>query len=129
MSKQELQEAAYKSSGVTYEESLQWQTLQQDDLDDSYDDEGHPEGGEEGSPHRRQQNSATATTATMSHTGSSLYGRIGGEDGCRELCELFYDRVFADAEAAWFRNIFASSTKNEAVDNQVSRYAVLWIYL
>lgn len=47
----------------------------------------------------------------------SLYERIG-EDGLYQLSLLFYDRVFADQENVWFLNIFASSSKNEAVDNQ-----------
>lgn len=48
----------------------------------------------------------------------SLYERIGKEDGCRKLSELFYDSVFDDTEAIWFLNIFSSSTKQEAIDNQ-----------
>lgn len=47
----------------------------------------------------------------------SIYSRIG-ESGFRKLSELFYVRVFADKEAPWFLNIFASSTKAEAVENQ-----------
>jgi len=44
--------------------------------------------------------------------------RIGSEQGCRQLSQLFYDRVFADKLNPWFLQIFASSTKSEAVDNQ-----------
>lgn len=47
-----------------------------------------------------------------------MYERIGGEPGCRTLSKLFYDKVFDDKEAAWFLNIFSSSTKDEAIDNQ-----------
>mmetsp|Transcript_4553 Transcript_4553/g.9660 ORF Transcript_4553/g.9660 Transcript_4553/m.9660 type:complete len:177 (-) Transcript_4553:77-607(-) len=47
----------------------------------------------------------------------SIYERIGKEEGFYALSALFYDRVFDD-EAAWFRNIFSSSTKSEAIDNQ-----------
>jgi truncated hemoglobin YjbI len=47
----------------------------------------------------------------------SLYDRIGSE-GFYQLSTLFYNRVFADATNAWFINIFASSTKQEAIDNQ-----------
>jgi truncated hemoglobin YjbI len=49
----------------------------------------------------------------------SIYGRLG-EKGILELTTLFYDQVFQDdrVEAAWFLNIFSSSTKNEAIDNQ-----------
>lgn len=47
----------------------------------------------------------------------SIYDRIGKEEGFRKLSELFYDRVFDD-EATWFLNIFSSSTRREAVDNQ-----------
>lgn len=79
MSKQQLQEAAYESSGVSYEESLLAQNLQ-----------------------------------------PSLYQRIGQEPGFQALSQDFYDRVFRDKDAAWFLNIFSSSTKQEAVDNQVS---------
>lgn len=49
----------------------------------------------------------------------SIYHRIGKEEGCKKLSELFYQRVFDDHEAKWFLNIFSSSTKSEAVDNQV----------
>jgi len=35
-----------------------------------------------------------------------------------KLSQLFYDRVFDDNEAEWFLNIFSSSTKQEAVENQ-----------
>lgn len=48
----------------------------------------------------------------------SLYERIGQEDGFRLLSSLFYDQVFADKESAWFLNIFSSSTKAEAIENQ-----------
>lgn len=47
----------------------------------------------------------------------SLYDRLG-EDGFMELSSLFYDQVFADRDAQWFLNIFSSSTKKEAIDNQ-----------
>jgi hemoglobin len=47
----------------------------------------------------------------------SIYDRIG-EKGFRKLSERFYERVFADNDASWFLNIFSSSTKTEAVDNQ-----------
>jgi hypothetical protein len=42
-----------------------------------------------------------------------------GETGFEELSTLFYDRVFDDTEEAWFLNIFASSSKTEAIENQV----------
>jgi len=77
MSKIELQSAAYKKSGVSYEESLK---------------------------------------ATM--MSPSMYERIGKEDGFEQLSRLFYNRVFDDKEAQWFLNIFSSSTKQEAIDNQ-----------
>lgn len=47
----------------------------------------------------------------------SIYERLG-EDGLRALSQSFYDRVFADKEAAWFLSIFSSSTRTEAVENQ-----------
>jgi truncated hemoglobin YjbI len=47
----------------------------------------------------------------------SLYHRLG-EDGFMELSTLFYEQVFADKDAQWFLNIFSSSTKKEAIDNQ-----------
>ena len=47
-----------------------------------------------------------------------LYERIGREDGFYKLSELFYDRVFADTDETWFLNIFSSSTRQEAVENQ-----------
>jgi truncated hemoglobin YjbI len=48
----------------------------------------------------------------------SMYERMGTEEGCKELSRLFYNRVFDDSEASWFLNIFSSSTKKEAIDNQ-----------
>jgi truncated hemoglobin YjbI len=48
----------------------------------------------------------------------SMYERIGREDGFERLSQIFYDRVFADKDATWFLNIFSSSTKAEAVENQ-----------
>ena len=48
----------------------------------------------------------------------SIYERIGKEDGFIKLSQLFYDRVFDDKDASWFLNIFSSSTKQEAVENQ-----------
>jgi hemoglobin len=48
----------------------------------------------------------------------SIYERIGREEGFERLSQIFYDRVFADKDATWFLNIFSSSTKTEAVDNQ-----------
>jgi truncated hemoglobin YjbI len=47
----------------------------------------------------------------------SIYERIGA-DGFERLSQNFYDRVFADKDATWFLNIFSSSTKAEAVENQ-----------
>ena len=47
----------------------------------------------------------------------SLYERIG-EEGMRELSTRFYDKVFQDTEATWFLNIFSSSTRSEAIENQ-----------
>lgn len=48
----------------------------------------------------------------------SLYERIGREEGFLKLSQLFYDRVFDDKNQ-WFLGIFSSSTKSEAVENQV----------
>lgn len=42
-----------------------------------------------------------------------------GEKGFEELSTLFYNRVFDDKETQWFLNIFASSSKAEAIENQV----------
>jgi truncated hemoglobin YjbI len=50
-----------------------------------------------------------------------LYERLGKEEGIEELSTLFYNRVFdSDTKKAdpWFFNIFASSTKAEAIENQ-----------
>ena len=47
----------------------------------------------------------------------SLYERIGHE-GFVELSTKFYDKVFNDTDSAWFLNIFSSSTKREAIENQ-----------
>ena len=48
----------------------------------------------------------------------SIYERVGGQAGLRELSTLFYDKVFDDKEADWFVNIFSSSTRAEAIENQ-----------
>ena len=58
------------------------------------------------------------------HLQPSLFERLG-EDGFEELSSLFYDRVFADKGEVWFLNIFSSSTKSEAINNQVSFWSVL----
>lgn len=42
-----------------------------------------------------------------------------GEKGFEELSTLFYDRVFGDTDSGWFLSIFASSSKAEAIENQV----------
>ena len=34
----------------------------------------------------------------------SIFERLGREDGCKKLSELFYDRVFNDTETQWFLN-------------------------
>jgi truncated hemoglobin YjbI len=47
----------------------------------------------------------------------SLFERIG-EEGIRELSTRFYDKVFADKDNPWFLNIFSSSTRAEAIENQ-----------
>ena len=77
MSKFELQERAFKASGVTYEESLK-----------------------------------------VTQFVPSLYERLDKESGMESLSRLFYDRAFDDSENQWFLSIFASSTKEEAIDNQ-----------
>mmetsp|Transcript_11065 Transcript_11065/g.31807 ORF Transcript_11065/g.31807 Transcript_11065/m.31807 type:complete len:178 (-) Transcript_11065:162-695(-) len=48
----------------------------------------------------------------------NLFHRLGGTDGWELLSTLFYDRVFADKSNPWFLNIFASSSKAEAIENQ-----------
>ena len=51
----------------------------------------------------------------------NIYERLGKEEGIEELSTLFYNRVFdseTKKEAPWFYNIFASSTKTEAIENQ-----------
>ena len=48
----------------------------------------------------------------------SMYERLGYDNGCKLLSELFYNNVFNDKDNIQFLNIFASSTKNEAIDNQ-----------
>lgn len=46
----------------------------------------------------------------------NLYERLGHETFV-ELSTNFYDRVYGDEEA-WFRDIFANSTKESAIQNQ-----------
>ena len=50
----------------------------------------------------------------------TIYDRLGTE-GFEELSTLFYNRVFDDCDT-WFQSIFSSSTKKEAIENQVSQY-------
>lgn len=76
MSKFELQEKTFDTSGVSFSESQEASKLE-----------------------------------------PSLYSRLG-EDGFFELSSLFYSRVFEDSDAPWFLNIFASSSKSEAIENQ-----------
>lgn len=47
-----------------------------------------------------------------------LLERIGGPNGFHTLSTLFYNNVFSDAANPWFLGIFATSTKDEAIDNQ-----------
>lgn len=47
----------------------------------------------------------------------SMYDRLGIE-GFQELSTLFYHRVFDDDDPR-FQSIFSSSTKQEAIENQV----------
>lgn len=67
--------------------------------------------------HERSGVSHAESLMAIEELKPTIYDRIG-EDGFRELSQTFYDRVFADKEAVWFLNIFSSSTKAEAVDNQ-----------
>ena len=79
--------------------------------------------------HRHMSKQALQKTASersgVSHDEStqaefmqpSIYERIG-EAGLQELSTRFYDKVFADKDAAWFLNIFSSSTRAEAIENQ-----------
>jgi hypothetical protein len=55
----------------------------------------------------------------------SLYARLGTA-GFKELSTLFYNRVFDD-DQPWFLSIFSSSTKAEAIENQVSLAAVVLV--
>jgi truncated hemoglobin YjbI len=65
----------------------------------------------------RRSNCAVSPTMN-NQTEVKIFERIGLEEGCRQLSQLFYDRVFADRDNPWFLHIFASSTKSEAIDNQ-----------
>ena len=47
-----------------------------------------------------------------------LLSRIGGPSGFHTLSTLFYNKVFNDTSNPWFLGIFATSTKEEAIDNQ-----------
>lgn len=73
--------------------------------------------------HEAQINSGITYEQSIKITSlnPSMYHRIGKEEGCLKLSTLFYDRVFNDKEEGtkWFLNIFSSSTRNEAIDNQV----------
>ncbi|GKY98245.1 hypothetical protein MPSEU_000782200 [Mayamaea pseudoterrestris] len=51
------------------------------------------------------------------HLSPSVFDRIG-TDGIHLLSQIFYDGVYSDKENQWFLNIFASSSKKEAIDNQ-----------
>lgn len=54
----------------------------------------------------------------------SIYDRLGVE-GFHELSSLFYNRVFDDDDPR-FQSIFSSSTKLEAIENQVRQCSVLF---
>ena len=60
---------------------------------------------------------AQSLLATTSLT-PTLLERIGGSSGFITLSTLFYNRVFNDKANPWFLGIFATSTKDEAIDNQ-----------
>jgi len=63
--------------------------------------------------------SVTEAEEVVSKLEPSLYLRWGGtDDGFMELSTLFYNRVFDDHNTPWFLNIFASSSKAEAIENQ-----------
>ena len=102
MSKQSLQRTAKLNSGVSYEESIEAIELRD----------------------------------------PSIYERIGKEDGFKRLSELFYERVFNSGsnvnsdghrrnknDEQWFLNIFSSSTKDEAIDNQVRKFLSMYFIL
>lgn len=61
--------------------------------------------------------------ATDGRMVPSMFERMGRVDGCEELSRLFYERVFDDTDTVWFLNIFSSSTKQEAIENQYRFFA------
>jgi len=67
--------------------------------------------------HERSGVSYEESTIATDQLQPSIYQRLG-EEGLRRLSTLFYDRVFADKETKWFINIFSSSTRAEAIENQ-----------
>ena len=68
---------------------------------------------------RALKNSGVSYDESLEATSCApcMFERLGGEEGCKELSTLFYTNVFASGED-WFLNIFSSSTKQEAIDNQ-----------
>jgi truncated hemoglobin YjbI len=57
------------------------------------------------------------SSVVVEHLSPSLYERLG-DQGLYRLSELFYNHVFSDTTTPWFVNIFSSSTRAEAVENQ-----------
>lgn len=63
-----------------------------------------------------EQSNVTVDESNAIHAlQPSIIARIGNQ-GVHRLVALFYERVFNDTES-WFLNIFASSTKSEAIDH------------
>lgn len=61
------------------------------------------------------EKSGVPFSAVKAARAADLYGRLGWETICA-LSTEFYDRVYTDE--AWFRDIFANTTKEAAMRNQ-----------
>ena len=135
MSKYELQRVAYERSGVSYEESQiainfgkqSHEEERRNNVVVNDDDNGVDQGGGDYNDDDGRASSSTTPNPNPSSRRRtrkriSIYEVLGGDEynGCLELSTLFYNRVFADTEHPAFLNIFASSTKQEAIDNQVN---------
>jgi hemoglobin len=71
--------------------------------------------------HQASELSGVSHEQSMEIHALGILDRIGGTPGFQLLSELFYDSVFEDKlipQYQWFVNIFATSTKEEAVANQ-----------
>lgn len=65
-----------------------------------------------------QESGGVAYTAVEAARAANLYQRLG-DDKLAEVSHRFYERVYASDTPTWFRSIFANTTRDQAIANQV----------